>query len=77
MVTLFGAQASGHLVPVAVTRTMPTPLQITRSKEARLSALVDQRTADRVDEVAARYGATRAAVVRALVLRGLDQEQGA
>ena len=52
---------------------MTTPLQIDPSKTARLTALVDAKTSDRVDQLAADHSCSRAAVVRALVLRGLDQ----
>jgi prolyl-tRNA editing enzyme YbaK/EbsC (Cys-tRNA(Pro) deacylase) len=58
---------------------MTAQLQIEQreAKTARLVALADQRTSQRVDALAAKHGVSRANVIRALVLRGLDQEQGA
>lgn len=78
------AQLSGRLkppqsVPVPVSGPMTAQLQIEQreAKTFRLVALADQRTSQRVDALAAKHGVSRANVIRALVLRGLDQEQGA
>jgi len=55
---------------------VPTPLPITPPKAIRLTADVDHVTAARVDALAARYRVKRAAVVRAMVIQALEQQEG-
>jgi metal-responsive CopG/Arc/MetJ family transcriptional regulator len=55
---------------------MPAPLPITQAKAVRLSADVDQRTADEINRLAAQYRVPRAELLRAMVRLALEQQEG-